>query len=160
MQIFPKWPYNTNLTIDPKYTNIENDKKFKEVVDRFKQEYMPHNTYAEKDTPMIQAFQALRVEKLLTNMGTYKPSNLFRNRELTVGIHTDPETGNDTKLTNYPLIYDFIKPYQPKIDIFNVFFVVSNNYKKLKGEEQIKLIENSMSFIGKLSGSKKKTCAQ
>lgn len=74
-----------------------------------------------------------------------------------------PETGEYDTFKNNPLVEDYLAPYSKKIDFYYVLFLVTNNQKSSKSEEQIKLIENSMPFITALMGSGKKkkvTCAQ
>src|ERR1700733_11267526 len=56
--------------------------------------------------------------------------------------------------TNRPLLQDFIEMYRKKIDYYYVFYVVSNVQRRLKAEEQIKLLNNSIAFINYLSVDK------
>lgn len=59
--------------------------------------------------------------------------------------------------TNRPLLQDFIEPYEQKISFYYVFYVVSNNQMKLKAEEQIKLLNNSMPFIKEMDPTSQKS---
>lgn len=73
----------------------------------------------------------------------------------------DPTKQSIIATKNNPLIQDFIEPYEQKISYYYVFYVLSNNQARLKAEEQVKLLNNSMPFITKMDpASKKKTCAR
>jgi len=62
------------------------------------------------------------------------------------------------KEKNYPLLQDFIQPYMKNISFYYVLFVVSNIEPVKKAEEQIKLINNTMPFISKVTTTTTNDC--
>ena len=117
-----------------------------------------------------------RMKKIISfeNKGKYDSNKIYRKGETectenTINIinnplhYIDPKTAPLDKMVekNRPLLQDFIEPYQQKISFYYVFYVVSNTNLKIKAEEQVKLLNNSMPFINKmnLGSKKKKVCA-
>jgi hypothetical protein len=94
-----------------------------------------------------------------TNRGLYDKNKVFRSGTISCSqslanprsvIDGSPDTLPET---NRPLLQDFIEPYEQKISFYYVFYVVSNGQTINKAEEQIALLENSMSFVNRLSYS-------
>lgn len=136
-----------------------------------------YGVFAVQEDPLLPTYRKMNNVLTFENRGLYNSNRIFRNGSKTncqdsAAIHDpdasllfDPSSAGSTirtiRETNRPLLQDFIEPYEQKISFYYVFFVVSNNQPRLKAEEQIKLINNSMPFINKLDpASKKKTCAQ
>ena len=106
-----------------------------------------------------QVFDAMRLYMMRENQGSYNSNKIFRNGKKsnnTVQI-VNPKTTSLESVTNRPLLQDFLEPYRKKISFYYVFYVVTNNAKELKGEEQIKLLNNSMPFIDELGTTDKKS---
>jgi hypothetical protein len=102
----------------------------------------------------------------LLNTGGYDSTKKFRTGEKCTGdvdvVEPDADKGGLRKMTNDPFIQDYLLPYKKKISFYYVFYVVSNNFRELKGEEQVKLLDNTYDFINDLVGDDKKktSCVQ
>jgi len=89
----------------------------------------------------------------MNNRGSYNSNKIFRDnkRSYSPPIRIpNPKTGTLMEFKNQPLIQDFIEPYSDKVEFYYVFYVVTNNDKDAKAEEQIKLLNNTMVFIDSL----------
>lgn len=113
-----------------------------------------------------QAYETQRAAIEFENKGSYNNNKIFRNNDPNrVCSHPrrprnqilDPNDDMLKQITNRPLLQDFLEPYSKKVEFYYVFYVISNNKKRLKAEEQIKLLNNSMPFINALVVGEKKT---
>jgi len=151
------------------------DRELQEKIKEFRNVYIDtsdaDNVYARYEingnpVEIKQVFEGLRMEKFLINKGSYDSNQIFRDGSLPtkdagVDVKRINKDGAEEPLMNVPFIFDFLEPYAAKLDMYYMLYVVSNNRKRLKSEEQIKLINNSMDFIKLLtSQSKKKSCVQ
>jgi hypothetical protein len=133
-------------------------------------------TFAISDTNRTEVFNKMADVISFENKGKYDSNKIFRSGDTSFvcSVPADPNGQNiinpkkaivltDPEYlaeTNRPLLQDFIEPYEQKISFYYVFYVVSNNQMKLKAEEQIKLLNNSMPFIKEMDpASKKSKCS-
>ena len=161
------------LKIDEELLTAKNDRE-KADIDRIKLDFKINDdgSYAYEDKTYVEAFDALRLAIQRTNKGSYDNNKIFRDgfgfpcsepdAPANYGSILDPKTNVLVPESNRPLLQDFLEPYRQKINLYYVFYVVSNTKKRIKAEEQIKLLNNSMPFIKELygldTGEKKKTC--
>jgi hypothetical protein len=114
--------------------------------------FQPNTQYAELFNRMVNTIA-------FTNRGLYDKNKVFRSGTISCGQSLlNPRSvidGSPDKLpeTNRPLLQDFIEPYEQKISFYYVFYVVSNGQTINKADEQVALLENSMSFVNRLAYS-------
>ena len=124
------------------------------------------------DQDVGDVFEKIKSTITFENRGKYDSNKIFRkgmdssinckpirsNDDLIINPEKaiNPNVGEIMKEKNRPLLQDFIEPFERKISFYYVFYVVSNSQVELKGEEQVKLLNNSMPFISKMDPSKKK----
>ena len=134
----------------------------------------PGNQYAIGDQNIDRAMAQLHEVITFENRGLYSNNNIFRkgndvsNRNYTecaepplskhilnpfyIVNNTLPQSLIES---NRPLLQDFLEPYAQKIQFYYIFYVMSNSQVRLKGEEQVKLLNSSMSFIDSLELDRK-----
>jgi hypothetical protein len=89
------------------------------------------------------------------NLGLYDSNKIYRDGRIQFPqTYANPDkTPPIINMRNNPILQDFLQPYEQKISFYYLFYVVTNNAKELKAEEQIKLLNNSMTFINILNSS-------
>lgn len=91
----------------------------------------------------------------------YNPNKIFRDGNINCPVNEpgstdeakviDPETGTPTNTTNRSLIHDILEPYEKNVSFYYLFYVVTNSKGGTKALEQVKLLNNTMSFIDNVS---------
>lgn len=122
-------------------------------------------TFVDDTKTNKEVFEAERAVIERINKGTYDSNKIFRDGGTNCTIPTPiqiklpipkgipPAVQKMANEKNYPLLQDFLEPYAKKIQLYYVFYVVTNNKNRSKAEEQIKLLNNSIPFIRALYSS-------
>jgi hypothetical protein len=109
------------------------------------------------DKTLAQFYDTMRIIIYKQNLGLYNSNKIYRDGTIVFDdqkyLKPNPPP-NDLSIKNDPILKDFLKPYEQKISFYYLFYLVTNNQKQLKAEEQIKLLNNSMTFINILNSSK------
>lgn len=165
---------NYNLIVNPELLNSEGDVLKETEIDKFidKNNVDPSSgLFATFDTPLNDAFNRMSNVVSLENKGKYDSNKIFRSGGTKFNCNEPPAEKNiiNPKISidntqpailnenNRPLLQDFIEPYEQKISFYYVFYVVSNSQMRIKAEEQIKLLNNSMPFIKEMDPSTKQS---
>jgi hypothetical protein len=165
---------NYELIVNPDLLNTgENPLRDIEIAEFAKQNELEEGgVFADYDTKRKTAFDHMSNVISFENKGKYDSNKLFRSGDIEHSCDEviDPDRKyiiNPRKAvmprekeliieTNRPLLQDFIEPYEQKISFYYIFYVVSNSQMRLKAEEQIKLLNNSMPFIKEIDPTLKK----
>ena len=129
--------------------------------------------YANPNTLIQDLENIIRTMFYLKMIGSYDSTKLYRDGDMTVcddtgliATHINPSEGTVDDSKNDPIMEILLRPYKETINMYYFFYTISNSNRKLKSEEQLKLLNSSMSFINEVnsssssSGGKKKNCVQ
>lgn len=151
----------------------------KYFIDRNNGYYDKNSTISKGVITIVELLKRISGAISLINKRQYNDNNIFRSGDVKCALPPgavshyqdiinpmkaiDPKEPDYKHETNRPLLQDFLEPYMQKINFVYLFYVVTNGQIYNKGEEQVKLLNNSMkviSVISDIKGSdKKKKCA-
>jgi hypothetical protein len=150
-------------------------------INRFATDYgvdLTNGTYIRPGRTHQQIRDTGRMIIMRQNQGSYNSNKIFRDGSKSCSTVNAPGTETIVnpfdrlrappfppakRETNRPLLEDFLEPYHQKIGYRYIFYVISNTLKKIKAEEQVKLLDNSMKFIELLNssgGGNEQSCVQ